>query len=108
MFAERTTRLRVTRWFAMTKPIGNEITALLLAWRRGDDMALEKLTPQVYRELHRAAKRCMRGERFGHSLQTTGLINELYLAGGSKTNWLAQPCSFLCAVCAADAAHTHR
>jgi RNA polymerase sigma factor (TIGR02999 family) len=56
-----------------------EITALLRAWRRGDETALERLTPQVYRELHRAAGRCMRGEREGHTLQTTDLINELYL-----------------------------
>lgn len=63
----------------MTKPTGDEITELLRAWRLGDEKALEKLTPQVYRELHRAAKRCMKGERDGHTLQTTGLINELYL-----------------------------
>jgi RNA polymerase sigma factor (TIGR02999 family) len=63
----------------MTKEIGHEITELLKAWRQGDEQAIEKLTPQVYRELHRAAKRCMKGERDGHSLQTTALINELYL-----------------------------
>jgi RNA polymerase sigma-70 factor, ECF subfamily len=63
----------------MAKDVGHEITELLQAWRQGDEHALEKLTPQVYRELHRAAKRCMRVERDGHSLQTTGLINELYL-----------------------------
>ena len=40
---------------------------------------MDKLTPQIYRELHRAAKRCMKDERDGHTLQTTGLINELYL-----------------------------
>ena len=40
---------------------------------------MEKLTPQVYRELHLAAKRCMARERDGHTLQTTTLINELYL-----------------------------
>lgn len=56
-----------------------DITELLQAWRQGDERALERLTPQVYRELHRSAKRCMRGERDGHSMQTTGLINELYL-----------------------------
>src|SRR5260370_27584444 len=82
----------------MTKPIENEITALLLAWRLGDDMALEKLTPQVYRELHRAARRCMRGERDGHSLQTTGLINELYLrlAGLNKLTGAAVLISLRC------------
>jgi RNA polymerase sigma factor (TIGR02999 family) len=63
----------------MSKPLGHEITELLQAWRQGDEHALEKLTPQVYRELHRAAKRCMQCERDGHTLQTTGLINELYL-----------------------------
>jgi len=63
----------------MTKLVGHEITELLQAWRRGDESALDKLTPQVYRELHRAAKGCMRAEREGHTLQTTALINELYL-----------------------------
>ena len=58
---------------------GHEITELLRAWRHGDETALEKLTPRVYRELHRAATRCMRSERDGHTLQTTALINELYL-----------------------------
>jgi RNA polymerase sigma factor (TIGR02999 family) len=52
---------------------------MLQAWRRGDESALEKLTPQVYRELHRAAQQAMRHERDGHTLQTTALINELYL-----------------------------
>jgi len=61
------------------KPPGHEITELLQAWRQGDERALEKLTPQVYRELHLAAKRCMARERDGHTLQTTALINELYL-----------------------------
>jgi RNA polymerase sigma factor (TIGR02999 family) len=63
----------------MDKDVGHDITELLRAWRQGDERALEKLTPQVYRELHRAAKRCMKAERSGHTLQTTGLINELYL-----------------------------
>jgi RNA polymerase sigma-70 factor (ECF subfamily) len=56
-----------------------EITELLRAWRQGDEHALEELTPQIYRELHKAARQCMRGEREGHSMQATGLINELYL-----------------------------
>jgi RNA polymerase sigma-70 factor, ECF subfamily len=63
----------------MDKVPEHEITDLLQAWRRGDESALGKLTPQVYRELHRAAKGCMRAERDGHTLQTTALINELYL-----------------------------
>ena len=63
----------------MDEVLGHEITGLLQAWRQGDERALEQLTPQVYRELHRAAKRCMSRERDGHTLQTTALINELYL-----------------------------
>ena len=63
----------------MTDPLGHEITELLPAWRHGDEHALERLTPQVYRELHRAARRCMTAERDGHFMQAAGLINELYL-----------------------------
>jgi RNA polymerase sigma factor (TIGR02999 family) len=63
----------------MAEGNGSEITELLRAWRSGDEQALEKLTPQVYRELHLAARRCMHRERDGHTLQATALINELYL-----------------------------
>ena len=63
----------------MDDALGHEITQLLQAWRRGDEGALDKLTPQVYRELHLLARRCMGRERDGHTLQTTALINELYL-----------------------------
>jgi RNA polymerase sigma-70 factor, ECF subfamily len=63
----------------MDEALGHEITQLLQAWRRGDEGALDKLTPRVYRELHLVARRCMGGERDGHTLQTTELINELYV-----------------------------
>ena len=56
-----------------------DITQLLRAWRDGDEHALEHLTPLVYDELRRAAKRHMARERDGHTLQTTALINEVYL-----------------------------
>jgi RNA polymerase sigma-70 factor, ECF subfamily len=56
-----------------------EVSQLLQAWSGGDQNALEKLTPIVYDELHRLANRHMRGERPGHSLQTTALVNEAYL-----------------------------
>jgi len=55
------------------------VTGLLVAWGRGDEAALERLIPMVERELHRIAKRCMAGERPGHSLQATALVNEAYL-----------------------------
>ena len=57
----------------------SEISALLRAWSDGDQSALERLTPIVYDELHRLARRHMRGERPGHSLQTTALVNEAYV-----------------------------
>jgi len=56
-----------------------EVSKLLHAWSGGDSSALEKLTPIVYRELHRLAGRYIRKERPGHSLQTTALVNEAYL-----------------------------
>ena len=52
---------------------------LLRAWSDGDASALERLTRFVYDELHRLARRYMRGERPGHSLQTTALVNEAYM-----------------------------
>lgn len=56
-----------------------DITTLLKAWSEGDQSALERLTPIVYKELHRLAGRYMKGERAGHSLQTTALVNEAYM-----------------------------
>ncbi len=56
-----------------------EVTQLLLAWNEGDERALEKLVPFVYKELRRLAQRRMRLERPDHTLQTTALINEAYL-----------------------------
>jgi len=55
-----------------------DVSILLRAWSEGDRGALEKLTPIVYDELHRLARRYMRGERPGHSLQATALVNEAY------------------------------
>jgi RNA polymerase sigma factor (TIGR02999 family) len=57
----------------------HEITELLQAWNRGDEQALEKLTPLIYDELYRAAKRCISRGRRNQTLQTTALINVLYL-----------------------------
>ena len=55
------------------------VTDLLLAWGRGDESAFDQLVPLVHAELHRLARKYMRGERAGHSLQTTMLVNEAYL-----------------------------
>jgi RNA polymerase sigma factor (TIGR02999 family) len=56
-----------------------EVSGLLRAWSEGDRAALDRLTPIVYDELRRLASRYMRGERTGHSLQTTALVNEAYM-----------------------------
>ncbi len=56
-----------------------ELTRLLVAWGEGDPSALAELTPLVYEELHRLAHHYMSGEREGHTLQTTALVNEAYV-----------------------------
>jgi|SRR5215510_3284524 len=63
----------------METPSSQEVTRLLVAWRNGDQEALERLTPLVYVELHRLAHRCMRRERPDHILQTSALVNEVFL-----------------------------
>lgn len=55
------------------------VTALLQAWSAGDRTALDQLVPLVHSELRRLARRYMRRERAGHTLQTTALIHEAYL-----------------------------
>lgn len=55
------------------------ITQLLVAWKQGDQQALDQLTPLVYRELRRLAHGYLAGERRGHVLQTTALVNEAFV-----------------------------
>jgi RNA polymerase sigma factor (TIGR02999 family) len=57
----------------------SDVSRLLHAWSGGDRAALDKLTPIVYDELQRLARRYMQRERPGHSLQATALVNEAYL-----------------------------
>jgi len=63
----------------MAPSIAPNITQLLVAWNQGDQDALARLTPLVHKELHRLAHRYMAGERRGHVLQTTALINEAFV-----------------------------
>lgn len=60
-------------------PSSPNVTKLLVAWGRGDQQAFNRLMAQVQEELHRIAARYMAGERPGHDLQATALINEAYL-----------------------------
>ena len=66
-----------------------QITGLLGAWVGGDAAALERLTPLVYGQLRRMARRYMRDEANGNTLQPTALVNEAYLrlVGGEPLNW---------------------
>lgn len=50
-----------------------------MKWRAGDQEALKTLVPLIYRELHGLAHYYLRGERSGHTLQTTALVHEAYL-----------------------------
>lgn len=56
-----------------------DITGLLLAWRAGDANALARLFPLVYDELRRIARRQLKREQPGHTLDTTALVHESYL-----------------------------
>jgi RNA polymerase sigma factor (TIGR02999 family) len=62
------------------------VTDLLTRWSHGDDAALEELTPLIYEELRRLAHHYMKGERPDHTLQTTALVNEVYLRLADQTN----------------------
>ena len=57
----------------------NEVTQLLGAWRDGNQEALNQLTPLVYDELRRLARRYMSKERAGHTMQATEVVNQAFL-----------------------------
>lgn len=59
--------------------VSHQITALLHAWKAGDESALQQLVPLVEPELRRVARAYMRRERAGHTLQPTALVNEAYV-----------------------------
>jgi RNA polymerase sigma factor (TIGR02999 family) len=66
-----------------------KVTSMLKAWSGGDASALEHLTPVVYAELHRLARRNFAGEREGHLLQPSALVNEAFLRliGDAPVEW---------------------
>lgn len=73
----------------MAAPGFLQVTELLLAWSQGEQGALQKLIPLVHAELSRLAHHYMSGERTGHTLQTTALVNEAYvrLVDSSQVRW---------------------
>ncbi len=66
-----------------------KVTQLLVAWSEGDESALDRLIPLVNEELRRLAHHYISGERAGHTLQTTALVNEAYLrlVDSSRVQW---------------------
>ena len=63
----------------MDFPASHDVTQLLIAWSDGDQVARDRLISVVYEELHRLARRYMRRESPGHTLQTSALVNEAFL-----------------------------
>jgi len=61
------------------KAVPGQVTGLLRQWSGGEAQALEQLLPIVYKELRRLAHYHLRGERDGHTLQSTALVHEIYL-----------------------------
>jgi len=81
-------------------PSPHEITQLLKAWSNGEQSALDRLMPLVYKDLHRLARRHMAGERNDNTLQATALVNEAYarLVDSKQATW--QDRAHFFAVCA--------
>ncbi len=67
------------REVGVSAELTKSVTVLLAQWKAGDASALKALVPLVYEELHRLAAHYLRGERPGHTLQSTALVNEAYL-----------------------------
>jgi RNA polymerase sigma factor (TIGR02999 family) len=66
--------------------VSQEITGALKAWSAGEHAALDRLMPQVFDELRRMARRYARKALAGHSMQTSDLVNEVYLRLVDITN----------------------
>lgn len=66
-----------------------QVSQLLVDWGNGDEAALDRLMPLVYEELRKLVRAHMRRERVGHTLQTTALVNEVYLrlVGEQSIRW---------------------
>jgi hypothetical protein len=69
-----------------------EITSLLKAWGSGDEAALDQLAEHVYPELRLMARRYMKNEGQGNTLQTTAIVHEVYLrlVDVTKVEWQAR------------------
>jgi RNA polymerase sigma factor (TIGR02999 family) len=73
----------------MNRAAAKDVTQLLRRWQQGDQAATEALLPLIYGELRKIARRHLRGERHGHTLEATALVHEVYLrlSGGEELHW---------------------
>jgi RNA polymerase sigma factor (TIGR02999 family) len=73
-------------------PAVTSVTHMLNAWSQGDDRALDSLVPLVYNDLRHMARRHLRHEREGHTLQGTGLVHEAFmrLAESRSAHWASR------------------
>jgi RNA polymerase sigma factor (TIGR02999 family) len=73
-------------------PAATSVTRMLNAWSQGDDRALDSLVPLVYNDLRHMARRHLRNEREGHTLQGTGLVHEAFmrLAESRSAHWASR------------------
>jgi len=73
----------------MEEPRSEDVTQLLMSWTEGNRQALDHLVPIVHAELRRLARRYMQAERVGHTLQTSALVNEVYmrLVDANRVQW---------------------
>ncbi len=73
----------------MGRGAARDVTQLLRRWQQGDQAAAEELLPLIYGELRKIARRHLRGERDGHTLEATALVHEVYLrlSGGAELHW---------------------
>jgi len=77
-----------------------EVTQLLKAWRSGEQEAFNRLVPMVYAELRQAAHRSRRRQATGQTLQTTGLVNEVFLKLAQAADVTARDRAHFLALCA--------
>ncbi len=72
--------------------VEESVTGWLVRWRQGDDLALERVTDLVYRDLKRLAAHYLDGERSANTLQPTALVHEAYLhiASVRDLDWQAR------------------
>ena len=76
-----------------------EVTGLLKAWSGGDPAALEQLAPLIFEELQKVARHYMHRERIGHTLQSTALVNEVWvrLINTANADWRDRSHFYACA-----------